>query len=166
MIKELEQDGKDDASNKADCESDRENDTKEAAGYSRDVDELSDDISKLEGEIKQIVQEVGEKETSVKDTKQEVKEAKELRAKENSEWKQNDADDTAAIGLLEQAAGVLNKFYKNNFSMAQQKAVVQDAHKVTSGAAPPPPPKTWSGDYGGAKKESNGIIGILDVIKV
>jgi len=166
MIAELEQDGKDDVANKKECEDDRTKDAKEAKEHSRDIDELSDDISKLEGEIKQIVKEVEEKETSVKDTQKEVKDAKQLRADENTEWKKNDADDSAAIGLLEKSAGVLKTFYKDNFSLKQKQSVVhKQAQSVKAGAAPPPPPKTWGGDYGGAQKEQTGIVGILEVIK-
>merc|ERR1719472_679320 len=143
MIKTLEDEDKDDADNKGDCESDREKNTKEAADYSREIDELSDDIEKLEGEIEEIVKEVAEKE-------------------DNAEWKSNDADDTAAIKLLEKAAGVLKDHYKENFSLVQQK---KDAPQVTAGEAPPPPPKTLEEPYGGAQKESQGIVGILELIK-
>jgi len=162
MIKTLEDEDKDDADNKGDCESDREKNTKEAADYSREIDELSDDIEKLEGEIEEIVKEVAEKEESVKDLKKELKEAKKIREEENAEWKSNDADDTAAIKLLEKAAGVLKDHYKENFSLVQQK---KDAPQVTAGEAPPPPPKTWEEPYGGAQKESQGIVGILELIK-
>merc|ERR1719183_3257214 len=134
MIKELEQDGKDDASNKADCESDRENDTKEAAGFSRDIDELSDDISKLEGEIKEI--------------NKEVEEAEKIRRDQNTEWKQNDKDDTAAIGLLEKAAGILKDHYAKNFGLIQKSSAKRDAPEVKAGEAPPPPPPADFADYG------------------
>merc|ERR1719305_1357358 len=65
MIKTLEDEDKDDADNKGDCESDREKNTKEAADYSREIEE--------------IVKEVAEKEDSVKDLKKELKEAKKIR---------------------------------------------------------------------------------------
>merc|ERR1719305_855952 len=74
MIKTLEDEDKDDADNKGDCESDREKNTKEAADYSREIDELNDDIEKLEGEIEEIVKEVAEKEDSVKEIVKEVAE--------------------------------------------------------------------------------------------
>jgi len=164
MISELVDDGKDDDDNKKTCEDDRKADTKEAADFSRDIDELADDISKLEGEIEQINKEVAEKEQTIKDTKKEVKDAKELRRKENVEWKQADKDDTAAAELLEKSAEVLRTFYKENFSLVQKHAA-KDAPEVTAGAAPPPPPTTWDSSYGGAQKEQTGIVGILEVLK-
>jgi len=163
MIKTLEDEGKDDEANKKDCEDEREKNTKEAAELSRTIDELSDDVTKLEGEIEEINKEVEEKEQSVADTKKEVKDAKKIREEENSEWKKNDADDTAAIGLLEKSAGVLKTFYKENFSMLQKKSVAPP--DVEAGKAPPAPPATWDGGYGGAQKEQTGIVGILDVIR-
>jgi len=166
MVKELDDEAADDKSDKDTCEKDRAKDTKEAADLSRNIDDLSDDISKLEGEIKQIEEEVEEKEQSVKDKKQEIKDAKRIRADENTEWKQADSDDSAAIKLLAKSAQVLKSFYKENFSMMElAKNSASDAPEVTAGEAPPPPPSTWGGDYGGAQKEQTGIVGILDVIK-
>ena len=54
---------------------------------------------------------------------------------------------------------VLKKFYEDN-----DLALVQQP-QVDAGAAPPPPPQTWSEPYGGAQGESNGIQGILGLIK-
>merc|ERR1719198_1425521 len=57
---------------------------------------------------------------------------------------------------------VLNKFYEDNgLALAQ----VEKKPTVVAGEAPPPPPTTWSEPYGGAQGESNGIQGILGLIK-
>merc|ERR1719213_1618868 len=54
---------------------------------------------------------------------------------------------------------VLKKFYEDNgLALVHQP-------QVDAGAAPPPPPQTWSEPYGGAQGESNGIQGILGLIK-
>lgn len=160
MIAKLEGEGKDDDDNKKDCEKNREDDTKEAADLSRKMDDLTDAVTKLENEIEEIVKEIEEKLISVKETKKEIKDAKRIRTDENTEWVKNDADDTEAIKLLEQSSEVLKTFYKENFSLMQKKM-----DPVVAGEAPPPPPATWEGDYGGQKKESNGIIAILELIK-
>jgi predicted nucleic acid-binding Zn-ribbon protein len=164
MISILEEEDKTDTSNKEECETDREKDTKEAADLSRKIDELSDDISKLKGEIEEIEKEIEEKEGNIKDLKKEMKEAKEIREKEHTEWVQSDKDDADAIVLLEKAASVLKDFYKENFSLMQRIAAMEPP-VVKAGEAPPPPPKTWEGDYKGATKESNGIVSILELIK-
>lgn len=167
MLDILKKEEESDLAGKEDCENNRAADTKESADLSRAIDELSDDVAKLQGEIKQIDEEVAEKQSNIDDQKKEVEDAKRLRADEHSEWKQNNADDTDAIALLEKSAGVLKNFYKQNFAMVQKHGSVslKKAPVVNAGEAPPPPPKTWDGDYGGAKKESNGIIGILELIK-
>jgi len=168
MVDELKQDQKDDDSDKTDCETDREADTKEAASHSRAIDELSDDISKLEGEIKEIKAEIEEKEASVKEKQGEIKEAKRIRKDENTEWKQADADDAAAIELVQKSAGVLKKFYNEAFDKSQsllQKNSARDAPDVEAGEAPPPPPATWDGAYGGAQKEQTGIVSIMKLIE-
>lgn len=164
MLIVLKKEEDDDLSNKEDCEKTRAADTKEAADLSRTIDELSDSVTKLASEIKEIETEVEEKLGSVATIKNEVKDANRMRADENAEWKQNDADDTSAIALLEKSSGILKTFYKTNFAL-MQKANSRDTSVVTGGAAPPPPPQTWGGDYGGAKKESSGIVGILELIK-
>lgn len=154
MIKELEDEDKQDGSDKGDCETDREADTKEAAEHSRSIDDLSDAISKLEDEIEEIVKEVKEKNESIDNLEKEIKEAKRIRKEENADWKQSDADDTGAIKLIVKSRDVLKNFYKETFSLLQ-----------APGEAPKEAPKTWGGDYGGAQKEQTGIVGILDLIK-
>jgi len=162
LLTELEGDGKTDAAEKKTCEDERKANTKESADTSRDIDDLSDDITKLEGDIKQINKDIEEKETTIADTQKEMKEAKRMRQDQNTEWKANDADDTAAQGLLKKSAGVMKAFYKDNFSLLSTK-VQQPV--VVAGEAPPAPPATFSGGYGGAQKEQTGIVGILETIE-
>merc|ERR1719265_1252713 len=163
MIKTLKNEDKKDGENKAECEKERAADTKESASLSANIDDLTDDISKLNGEIKQNKKEVSEKEKSIEGLEKEMKDAKRQRADENAEWKRNDADDTAAIKLLEQCAEVLKSFYKKNFKFVQIAAKAPEDFR--KGEAPPPPPKTWDDGYGGAQKEKNGIVGILGLIQ-
>merc|ERR1719301_223029 len=92
------------------------------------------------------------------------KEAGEQRAKETSEYKAAEADDSAAVGLIENAMGVLENFYaENGLKFVQVRRVQQPF--VEAGEAPTPPPSTWDGEYGGAKGESTGIIAIMTLIK-
>merc|ERR1719161_3047785 len=90
-------------------------------------------------------------------------EAGEQRAEEAAEYA-NQADDTAAVGLIENAMGVLENFYaENGLNLAQVRRVRQPF--VEAGEAPTPPPSTWDSEYGGAKGESTGIIAIMTLIK-
>merc|ERR1719352_1775787 len=58
--------------------------------------------------------------------------------------------------------GVLAKFYEDN-GLAFAQTSEEAPPTVVAGEAPPP--TTWSEPYGGAKGESNGIQGILGLIK-
>jgi predicted nucleic acid-binding Zn-ribbon protein len=164
MVTKLEKEGEEDKTNKKECETNREKDTKDAADLSRDMDELTDGIAKLEEEIEEIVKEVKEKEESIKKLEEEIKEAKKIRKAESAEWVKSDADDTEAAKLLEDAAEVLKTFYKENFSLLQKHRLGYEPPEVEAGEAPPPPPKTWEGDYEG-QTEHKGIVSILEEIK-
>merc|ERR1719161_3344037 len=82
------------------------------------------------------------------------------RAKEKGEYGAAKADDETALQLIEKAAGALSKFYEDNGLAGLQVGAGAHQHQ-----APPPPPTTWSEPYGGAKGESNGVQGILGMIK-
>jgi len=156
MIKALSTEDKKDQANKAECEKDRKADTKESRELSGTIDDLADAMSKLKGEIGQINKEMAEKQESLENLDKEIKSATELRGKENAEFKQSDADDVAAMALLQQSAKVLKTFYAKSFKFVQVKNVASEDKAA---------PKTWKGDYGGAQKESGGIIGILGVLE-
>merc|ERR1719421_1201881 len=121
------------------------------------MDRLTDQIDAAMKTVKEIEAEIEDLETS-------KKEAGEQRAKENKEDLSAEADDTAAVGLIENAMGVLENFYaENGLNLAQVRRVSQPF--VEAGEAPTPPPSTWDGEYGGAKGESTGIIAIMTLIK-
>merc|ERR1719313_1587112 len=86
------------------------------------------------------------------------------RTKENLEFKQAKADDEAAAVLIGKAGDVLDKFYQDNALAVAQTKVHTQARQEPA-AAPPPPPSTWSEPYGGAKGATNGILGILEMVK-
>merc|ERR1719421_189973 len=121
------------------------------------MDRLTDQIDAAMKTVKEIEAEIEDLETS-------KKEAGEQRADENREYTASKADDTAAVGLIENAMGVLENFYaENGLNLAQVRRVKQPF--VEAGEAPTPPPSTWNADYGGAKGESTGIIAIMTLIK-
>merc|ERR1719265_1731602 len=98
----------------------------------------------------------------MEDLARELQEARDQRALEKTAYEGNKAADESAVGLIEETMAVLSKFYEDNgLALAQ----VDAPPAVSAGEAPPPPPQTWSEPYGGAKGESNGIQGILGLIK-
>merc|ERR1719262_201686 len=112
------------------------------------IDRKNELIADLNKKIADAKQEIADLET-------ELQEARDQRALEKTAYEGNKAADESAVGLIEQTMAVLNKFYEDN-----GLALVQ-----APGEAPPPPPQTWSEPYGGAQGESNGIQGILGLIK-
>merc|ERR1719262_1761015 len=121
------------------------------------IDRKNELIADLNKKIAGAVQEM-------EDLARELQEARDQRALEKTAYEGNKAADESAVGLIEQTMAVLSKFYEDNgLALAQTSEAAPPA--VAAGEAPPPPPQTWSEPYGGAQGESNGIQGILGLIK-
>jgi predicted RNase H-like nuclease (RuvC/YqgF family) len=165
MITKLKDEEQEDLSNKEHCEEDRMDDTRDAIVDSRAIDDLSESIDRLVGEIEELKTEVKEKEKEVEDIKEEIKKAEKIRDDENAAWVKSNDDDTKAAELVDDAKGVLERFYQDNdLNLIQTSGKSQEPPKVVAGEAPPPPPATWEEPYGGQKGESQGIISILEMI--
>merc|ERR1719353_2876247 len=154
VIAELDSEEETDIKNKEECESERMKNTQQAMLVSKEIDTNVETMDRLTEEI----------EAEIEDLETSKKEAGEQRSKENAEYTSAKADDAAAVGLIENAMGVLENFYaENGLNLAQVRRVQQPF--VEAGEAPTPPPSTWDGEYGGAKGESTGIIAIMTLIK-
>merc|ERR1719198_2564323 len=101
-------------------------------------------------------------EEDIDETKEALKEQKESRSDELDAFKEAHKDDIAAVELLDKAIVSLSKFYANNkipLSLIQTKLAGSVWGKDD------PPEVFESGEYGGRKGESTGIIAILSMIK-
>jgi len=156
MIKTLNDEEAKDLTTKQDCEKDRMADTRDALEAGRAIDDMTDSITALTGEIKDLNKELADTNTELETAQKEFADATKLRKAENADWKASDADDKEASETVASAMEVLEKFYKDNFSLMQRQP---------AGEAPPPPPPTWEGGYEGKQGESAGIIGILKLCK-
>merc|ERR1719261_1971293 len=148
QAKTLNKEEEADLVHKEQCEEDRQKNTKIAKEQSQKIDDNTAFIDRKNEFIADPKQEIADLET-------ELQEARDQRALEKTAYEGNKAADESAVALIEQTMAVLNKFYEDN-----GLALVQ-----APGEAPPPPPQTWSEPYGGAQGESNGIQGILGLIK-
>ena len=96
----------------------------------------------------------------------EIRDAGDNRAKENSEYMAAEAEDNAAVELVSNAMGVLEKFYEENgLKFTQLHAEVRRAGEepfVAAGEAPTPPPAMSTTD---GSRESKGVIMMLEMIK-
>merc|ERR1719174_3147138 len=123
------------------------------------IDDQTAYIERKQEFIADLDKKIADAEQEMEDLARELQEARDQRALEKTAYEGNKAADESAVGLIEQTMAVLSKFYEDNGLALVQKP------EVSAGAAPPPPPQTWSEPYGGAKGESNGIQGILGLIK-
>merc|ERR1719375_1460134 len=104
----------------------------------------------------------------IQDLEVEIRDAGDNRAKENKEYMAAEADDMAAVELIESAKGVLEKFYEEaglKFTQMQaQVRRVQQEPFVAAGEAPTPPPAGFD-DYSGGSRQSQGVIAMLTMIE-
>merc|ERR1719313_1703940 len=104
----------------------------------------------------------------IQDLEIEIRDAGDNRAKENKEYMAAEADDMAAVELIESAKGVLEKFYEEaGLKFTQVHAEVRRVKQepfVAAGEAPTPPPAGFD-DYSGGSRQSQGVIAMLTMIK-
>jgi len=164
VIAELDSEEGTDIANKEQCEKERMENTQQAKVVSKEIDTNVETMDRLTEQILAANKTVQEILAEIADLEETKKAAGEQRADENREYTAAKADDTAAVGLIENAMGVLENFYaENGLNLAQVRRVKQPF--VEAGEAPTPPPSTWDSEYGGAKGESQGIIAIMTLIK-
>merc|ERR1712156_116724 len=99
-----------------------------------------------------------------------VAEATAQRKADNAEYKALVASDTAAQEVLAFAKNRLNKFYNPKLYKAPPKVELSAEDRIFTNnggelvtAAPAPPPETW-GAYSSKSKETNGVIGMIDLL--
>merc|ERR1719456_1149703 len=155
QAKQLNAEEEVDLEKKEQCEADRQKNTKIAKEQSQKIDDQTAYIDRKNEFIADLNKKIADAQQEIEDLNTELQEARDQRGLEKTAYEGNKAADESAVGLIEQTMAVLNKFYEDN-----GLALVQ-----APGEAPPPPPQTWSEPYGGAQGESNGIQGILGLIK-
>jgi len=151
---------------KEDCEADRMSNTKTAKKTAQAMDDATALMNRKKAQIADCQTEIAAIVAETKETNLQRREAQIARQKEKLEYEAAKADDEAAAKLIAASKDVLEKFYSDNqLAFTQMKAKAKQP-KVVAGEAPPPPPSTFGGEpYGGAKGETNGIIGLLDMVK-
>jgi len=162
MIATLKSEEQTDLQTKEDCERDRAVDAREAAKFSREIDDATDLATSLKTQIREIEGQIKASEEEQLQIRDQDAKATKIRGEENKAWEATDADDIAAAELVAEAKRVLEAFYNNNGLMLAQAKGMQPM--VEAGKAPPPPPATWEGNYMGKTVEAKGIIAILDMI--
>lgn len=142
------------------CKKDTKKNMDEAAEQARTVDTKLATIARKEARIADFKDKTEKAEAVVEELKAAAKEASQTRADENTEYKTNKADDTAAASLIQSAMDALKKFYKERDFMQ----VSGSASVAAPGEAPAPPPPTFEGAYEGEQESGKGVVGIMEMI--
>merc|ERR1719271_885859 len=121
--------------------------TQEAKMVSKEIDTNVETIDRLSAQIEAAEKMIKQIEAEIQDLEVEIRDAGDNRAKENKEYMAAEADDMAAVELVESATGVLEKFYEEaglKFTQmhAQVRRVGQEPF-VAAGEAPTPPPQDF-----------------------
>jgi septal ring factor EnvC (AmiA/AmiB activator) len=179
MVELLKKEQVDDDSKKEYCgvQFDSSDDKKKA--LERTVSDTEAAISKTEEGIQRLTEEIAALHSGIKELDSNVATATEQRQKEHEEYQQLLASNNAAKQLLNLAKNRLNKFYNPKMykEPAKKELSAQDRIATNMGAmlvqvsahaqrkdAPAPPPETFDGAYGKKSEESNGVMGMIDLL--
>merc|ERR1719198_341943 len=122
------------------------------------IGKTEESLKRMGNTKKELQGEIAKLENDIDSTKKDQEELLKFRNKEVKDFRQALKDDTDAIALMKQAIEALTKFYTDNkipLALAQAPEYTENPDKA---------PETWSGDYGGRKSESTGILAILEML--
>lgn len=156
------------------------------------LDFVEDKAKELQHTISDLETQIADKEEILKTLKEElqaladgikaldlsVQEATIQRKKENEEYVELMASNTAAKQLIDFAKNRMNKFYNPKLYKAPPKKELTEEERIEQNMggslaqtgkngkkdAPPPPPETFEGEYSKKSEESNGVIGMMDLL--
>merc|ERR1719331_689248 len=164
IIAELETEEGDDLKTKEQCEKEQCENTQEAKKVSKEIDTNVETIDRLTAQIEAANKTIQAIAVEIQELGIEIRDAGDNRAKENKEYMAAEAEDMAAVELIENAKGVLEKFYQESGLMLAQVRRVKQEPFVAAGEAPTPPPAEMD-EYSGGSRQSTGVIAMLTMIK-
>merc|ERR1719199_1551606 len=166
LIAELETEEGDDLKTKEQCEKERMDNTQQAKRVSKEIDTNVETIDRLTAQIEAAEKTIQAIAAEIVELQIEIRDAGDNRAKEKSEYQAAESEDLAAVDLISNAMGVLEKFYEENgLKFAQMHSEVRRTSQepfVAAGEAPTPPPAMSTTD---GSRESQGVIAMLTMIK-
>merc|ERR1719379_1020795 len=156
MIKLLGQEQRDDDDKKEYCEKLIDKTEDDVKQLELEVSDLAKAIADYKERIATLGEEIAALEAGIKALDKQVAEATADRKEEHEENVETLANDKAAKDIIAVAKNRLNKFYNPKMYKAPAKASLAQV-------APPPPPETF-GAYAKKGEETNGVIGMLDMM--
>jgi len=175
MVATLKTEQQDDNDKKEYCQMQFDAADDKKKGLERSVSNLEKSISKEKDAVATLTDDIKALEDGIVSLDKSVAEATEQRKEENSEYSELMASDAAAKELLGFAKNRLNKFYNPKLYKAPPARVLTDEDRAVQAAggtvfadvhahvAPPPPPATAAA-FSKKSEESNGVIGMIDLL--
>jgi outer membrane murein-binding lipoprotein Lpp len=177
MVATLKKEQLDDNDKKEYCEMQFDTADDKKKGLERGVSNLEKSIAKEKEAIATLSEEIKALEDGIVALDKSVAEATEQRKEENADYTDLMASDAAAKELLGFAKNRLNKFYNPKLYKAPPKKELTDEDRAVQAAggavlatvnahsnvAPPPPPATAAA-FSKKSEESNGVIGMIDLL--
>merc|ERR1719473_2340077 len=160
MIDVLGKEQADDDTQKAFCE---EEFTKSAAEKKETEDTLASlaaSIEEMTATVSQLTSVIETLTAEIKALDKAVAEATEQRKEEHEAFLQAQAENQAAVQLVEKAKNHLNKFYAPNLYKAPERRELTEEERL---AVSPPPPETF-GAYQKKDGKSKGVIALMDMM--
>lgn len=159
MIKDLRAEEQEDIAHRDLCENQVNANTNEMADLDSAIEKTNKALGRMKNTQKELEGEISALDADIKESKTNMADLLKMRNQDEKDFKQALKDDADAIALMKEAIGALTKFYKdNNLPLA----LAQRAPEYSND--PDKAPQTWSGDYGGRKSESTGILAILAML--
>merc|ERR1719401_1478605 len=194
MVATLKVEQQDDNDKKEYCEMQFDTADDKKKGLEHSVSDLEAAIAKEKEGIAALAQEIKSLEESISALDKSVADATEQRQEENKDYTELMASDAAAKELLQFAKNRLNKFYNPKLYKPAPKRVLSEEDRITvnmggtlaptaapggiagtgvtvladvsshdARVAPPPPPETAAA-FAKKSEESNGVIGMIDLL--
>merc|ERR1719506_2934774 len=162
MISLLRKEEADDIEHRDRCENAQNANANEAADLADSIKKTKASLKRMGNTKKRLLAEIKVLEGEIADTKKDQKELLDFRNKDVADFKQALKDDHDAANLLRKAIEALSSFYKRN--KMDVPALVQEKKPEYAQDADKAPEASFSGDYGGRKSESGGILAILAML--
>merc|ERR1719162_2364701 len=165
MVVNLKAEQQNDNDKKEYCEMQFDTADDKKKGLERSVSNLEKAIAKEKEGVATLADEIKALSAGIAALDKSVAEATEQRKEENSDYTELIASDSAATELLGFAKNRLNKFYNPKLYKAPPTAAPAVFADVSAHnqVAPPPPPATAAA-FSKKSEESNGVIGLIDLM--
>jgi uncharacterized coiled-coil DUF342 family protein len=171
MVVNLKKEQTDDDTKKEYCEAQMDTTEDKVKELELSIKDSETAIEEMKGTIETCIAEIKALTEGVKALDKSVAEATENRKEENADYKELMTSDGTAKEILGYAKNRLNKFYNPKLYKAPPAGAEEPASfvqirahaQIEDKAAPPPPPETF-GPYTKKSEDSNGVIGMIDLL--